>query len=182
MNYLVFSDIHGSAYYTEQIEQVIKSRKFEKIILLGDVLYHGPRNPLPEGHDPMKVVSILNKYRDKIIAVRGNCDAEIDRELCQFSMEKDYVTMKLGDREVFITHGHIYNPEMHEPLGKGSLFIYGHVHLPIAREERGIYYLNPGSIALPKQENPNSYGILTEQGFTIYDFKKNVLNEIHFLD
>ena len=182
MKIFVISDIHGSAAALEKAEKQLLKQKFDGILVLGDVLYHGPRNPLPEGYEPLKVVSILNRYADKITGVRGNCDAEIDRQLCAFDINEDYQTMKLGDRDVFITHGHIYSPEMHKPLAKGSIFLYGHFHVPVAREENGIYYLNPGSCSMPKENNPCSYGVLSEDGFVVYDLDGKELKSIRFLD
>ena len=181
MRIFVYSDIHGSAYYAEKIYDIIRKNKFDKICILGDVLYHGPRNPLPEGHNPMKVVELVNKYKDITLGVRGNCDAEIDRVLCEFPMSNDYEEFCLRDgRKVFMTHGHIQKPDFHKPLEKGTIFLYGHYHVPKAEVDHGIYLCNPGSISLPKENNPNSYGILTEEGFTVYDFDGKVLRNISF--
>ena len=182
MKIFVISDIHGSGYYAEQADKIIEKGNFDKILVLGDVLYHGPRNPLPKGHDPMKVAALLNKRADMILGVRGNCDAEIDREICKFPLSADYETFTLSERQVFMTHGHIFSPEMHRPLEKGSIFLYGHFHVPVASFRNGIYYLNPGSCALPKEDNPCSYGILTPEEFVIKDFDGNTLNFIKFID
>ncbi len=182
MKILVVSDLHGSAAAAEKVEQIICNNTFDRILVLGDVLYHGPRNPLPEGYAPLKVAEILNRYADQILGVRGNCDAEIDREICRFPLSKDYETLNLGTREVFLTHGHIHSPEMHMPLSKGTLFLYGHFHVPKAEYRNGIYYLNPGSTTLPKENYPQSYGILSEEGFTVYDFAGNEIKSIRFID
>ncbi len=180
MKYLVASDIHGSAYYTLKIEEIFKKGEFDRIILLGDILYHGPRNPLPEGHDPMKVVEILNRYKDSILCVRGNCDAEIDREILEFPLAADYQKIKLGKRTVLISHGHVQTPDKHLPLRKGDIFLYGHYHVPRCELVGTSYYLNPGSCSLPKENYPQSYAILDEDRFTAYDFNGKVIKEIIF--
>ena len=182
MKIFVISDIHGSYTAAKKAWQIIEKNSFDRILVLGDVLYHGPRNPLPEGYDPMKVAELLNRKKDIILGVRGNCDAEIDRVLCEFPLSADYETFTLGSREVFMTHGHIHSPQMHMPLKKGSIFLYGHFHVPAARYANGIYYLNPGSCSLPKEGSAKSFAFLDEDSFTICDLDGNPLNSIRFID
>ena len=173
MKYFFASDIHGSAFYTKKILEKYKENAADKLILLGDLLYHGPRNDLPKDYSPKEVFALLNEFKDDIIAVRGNCDSEVE-----FPMQSDYCVGIFNDIYFFITHGHIYSEDRLPKLSKGSAFIYGHVHLPIAKNVDGIYILNPGSASLPKENNPNSYAILDNDIFSIYDFDGNVLKEI----
>ncbi len=180
MKILVISDIHGSLKYTDLALKAFVDHQADQILALGDFLYHGPRNPLTENYSPAEVLVKLNKVKDKIIAVRGNCDSEVDQMVLEFDMFRDHQTFKLGDRTVYATHGHVASPDNLPNLEKGSIFISGHIHLPVAIEKEGIFILNPGSISLPKENNPNSYGILTEDGFTIYDFDSNILKTIIF--
>lgn len=182
MKFFIVSDIHGSMNYAKKAIALYQEEKCDKIILLGDVLYHGPRNPLPEGYDPKQVAEFLNGYSNDIIAVRGNCDSEVDQMVLDFPIMGDYQMVYLKDRSVFLTHGHLYNKENMPKLSKGDVFIHGHFHLPMTQINEGIYYLNPGSITLPKENNPHSYGILEEGYFTIKDLEKNVIQTLHFED
>lgn len=178
MNYIVLSDIHG-AY--DHLEQVLKQLKDDDLILiLGDILYHGPRNQVPASYDPKKVIALLNPYKERIMAVRGNCDGEVDQMVLEFPITADYNQFMLGNRKLFMSHGHIYSPEHLPALKAKDIFMYGHVHLPKAELTDGIYILNPGSLSLPKEENPASYGILNEEKFEIYDMKGNVIKSIYF--
>lgn len=178
MKVLFASDIHGSAYYTEKILGRFEASGAEKLILLGDILYHGPRNDLPEGHAPKKVFAMLNGYAEKIIAVRGNCDAEIDQMVLDFPITADYCDLMLDGREFFLTHGHIYSPENMPKLKEGSAFVFGHIHLPVAEKKDGIVILNPGSAALPKDGNPNSYAEYEDGLFEIKTFDGEVIKSI----
>lgn len=178
MKYFFASDIHGSSFYTKKIIEKYKESNSSKLVLLGDLLYHGPRNDLPKDYCPKEVFAMLNEYKDDIIAVRGNCDSEVDQMVLDFPMQSDYCIGVFNDIYFFITHGHIYGEDHLPKLTKGCAFIYGHVHLPIAKKSGDIYILNPGSASLPKEQNPNSYAILDDDIFTIYDFDGNVLKEI----
>jgi len=162
MKYFFASDIHGSAFYTKKIIEKYRESNAGKLILLGDLLYHGPRNDLPKDYCPKEVFAMLNELKDDIIAVRGNCDSEVDQMVLEFPMQSDYCIGNFNDIYFFITHGHVY----------------GHVHLPIAKKVGDVYILNPGSASLPKEQNPNSYAILDNDLFSIYDFDGNVLKEI----
>ncbi|MBQ9047227.1 MAG: phosphodiesterase [Solobacterium sp.] len=168
MKYLVVSDIHGAAESAAAVPEIFAYHKADAILLLGDVLYHGPRNDLPADYNPKKVIDILNPLWHSIIAVRGNCDAEVDRMVLSFPITADYNLFRLGEHRVFMTHGHVYNPEEPPKLEEGDLFLSGHTHIPTVAERDGRWFLNPGSIALPKGNHPKSYGILDEDGFTVY--------------
>lgn len=180
MKYLFASDIHGSAYYCRKLLEIFEKGDFENLILMGDTLYHGARNDLPEEYGTKTCTEMLNEYAGKIIACRGNCDAEIDQMVLQFPIMSDYNLLTLNGITFFQTHGHIYGPEKLPPMGVCKALVFGHIHLPVARfdEEAGVYFLNPGSISIPKGGNPGSYAILDENVWTIYDFEGNVLKSI----
>ena len=178
MSYLFASDLHGSAYYAEKVIEKFEASGAEKLILLGDILYHGPRNDLPKGHDPKKVFALLNRYADRIIAVRGNCDAEIDQMVLDFPLTADYSHMMIEGKEFFLTHGHIYSPENMPRLPEGDVFVFGHIHLPVAEKKEGVTILNPGSASLPKEGNPNSYALLDGGVFAIRTFDDEVIKSI----
>lgn len=180
MKIFFMSDIHGSLYFLKEAINSFKREKAEYIVILGDELYHGPRNPLPKEYNPQEVAVILNEYKEKIIAVRGNCDSEVDQMLIQYPIMGDYSTILYNGRRLFLTHGHIYNPENLPPLSKGDVFFYGHIHIPVAEKQDGIYIINPGSISLPKENYINSYGILENNIFSVKDFQGNVIKELSF--
>ena len=140
MKYVFASDIHGSAYYTKALLEKFNESKAEKLILLGDLLYHGPRNDLPKDYAPKEVIAMLNPLKDKIYAVRGNCEAEVDQMVLDFPVMATYALLVLNGVTFYATHGHIYNPENLPPINPGEALIYGHVHLPIA-EKRGDIYI-----------------------------------------
>ena len=184
MKYLIASDIHGSAYWTERLCAAIESEQPDRIVLLGDLLYHGPRNDLPrdyapkrvipllndlpDGYAPKEVVPILNEWADRIVAVRGNCDAEVDQMVLDFPVMADYATLfdETG-RELFLTHGHVFGAGMHNSvdhapaLPEGSALVYGHTHIKVNEEgaaHPGLWLFNPGSVSIPK-DGTHSYGI-----------------------
>lgn len=178
MKYIFASDIHGSAYYCKKLLDVFEHSGAEQLILMGDLLYHGARNDLPEEYGTKDCTAMLNEYFNRIIACRGNCDSEIDQMVLQFPIMSDYNILKLNGITFFQTHGHIYNPEKLPPLGVCQALVFGHIHLPVARKQDDIYILNPGSTSIPKGGNPGSYAILDDNIWTIKDFEGNVLKEI----
>lgn len=180
MKFFIISDIHGSVDYLEKVLKFYSPEEYEQIILLGDLMYHGPRNPFPLGYDPKSVAEILNNYKNEVMAVRGNCDSEVDQMLLNFPIMGDYSMILAGERKIFITHGHIYNEENKPPMKKGDILLHGHTHIPMAEKKDGFYICNPGSISLPKNNYPNSYGVLTKSSFKIKDFDGNVIEEIKF--
>ena len=161
--FIIASDIHGSAYWCEKLLQVMREEN-AKLILLGDLLYHGPRNPFPDGYDPQKVFTMLNAEKENILCVRGNCDSEVDQMVLEFPIRADYAQVYVNAHTLFLTHGHLFNKEILPPLKKGDLLLNGHFHTP-ANEilENGVHYLNCGSVALPKEGTPHSY-ILYDHG------------------
>ncbi len=178
MKIMFISDIHGSKKYAKIGLEKFKEEGATHLVLLGDLMYHGPRNPLPEEYDPKEVAELLNQHKDKIIAIRGNCDSEVDQMLLEFPMMSDYTEIMLENYKIFATHGHIYHKENMPHLNKGDVFIHGHIHLPVAEVFNEVVYLNPGSITLPKENNKNSYGILVENTFSIKDLDGNVIKSI----
>lgn len=160
MKYIFASDIHGSAFWCEKLVEAFKKEKADRLVLLGDELYHGPRNPLPDGYDPKAVYEMLNALSDKIIAVRGNCDSEVDQMVLDFPMMTDYALLELDGKSIYLTHGHL-------PVsGKSDIVISGHTHITKCEEEDGVLYLNPGSVSMPKDKSGCGY-ILYEKGIFV---------------
>lgn len=179
MKVMFISDIHGSAAWLERALEKTKEEQPDQLVMLGDFLYHGPRNPLPEGYDPKQVAEMLNMHKQNIVAVRGNCDAEVDQMLLEFPMMADYAMLYVDGMRIYVTHGHGFHMEQLPPLRENDIFIQGHTHVPVAEcNQQGIYLLNPGSIALPKENHPNSYGILDHGHFSVKDFNGNTLKQI----
>lgn len=171
MKYLFASDIHGSAYYCRKLLEAFDSSGAKKMVLLGDILYHGPRNELPRDYSPKEVFAMLNLYKDRILAVRGNCDSEVDQMVLEFPMMADYSVLELDGRTIFATHGHLYHEDCLPPLVPGTVLIHGHTHVLMEKEKEGIRILNPGSVSIPKEGNPPTFGILEDGIFTIMDFE-----------
>lgn len=167
MKYIIASDIHGSAYWCEQLLSAFENEEADKLILLGDLLYHGPRNDFPDDYSPKKVFAMLNAIKDKILCVRGNCDSEVDQMVLAFPIMADYALLAHGGRVLFLTHGHLFDAEKPPLLKAGDILFNGHFHTPCNRElENGAIYANCGSVALPKDETPHSYILL--DGDTLY--------------
>lgn len=160
MKWLIASDIHGSSYYCEKLLKAFEEENADKILLLGDVLYHGPRNDLPKDYAPKTVIAMLNNLKDKIMCVRGNCDTEVDQMVLEFPVLADYAILTVNDRLIYATHGHKYGPDNLPPLQKGDALLFGHIHVPKCYEENGILILNPGSVSIPKENSHHSYMIL----------------------
>ena len=171
MKLLIASDIHGSAYWCEKLLALHRREQPERLLLLGDVLYHGPRNDLPRDYAPKAVTAMLTGLDVPVLGVRGNCDAEIDQTVLGFPLLSDYALVLWENRTLFATHGHIYMPEEHPPLRPGDAFISGHIHIPVCERRGGILYLNPGSVSLPKEETRNSCMVLENGVFRWYDLE-----------
>ena len=179
MKLMFVSDIHGSSHWLDRALDKAREEQPDQIVLLGDYLYHGPRNPLPDGYDPQRVANTLNRHKHNIVAVRGNCDAEVDQMLLEFPMMADYAMILHEGRRIYITHGHGFNIDRLPPLQDNDVFIQGHTHIPVADRKNGVFVLNPGSIALPKDNYPHSYGILADGEFIVKDFNGGALKRIH---
>ncbi|MDD6468083.1 MAG: phosphodiesterase [Erysipelotrichaceae bacterium] len=176
MNYFVISDIHGSSYYLKLALECYHANKYDGILLLGDVLYHGPRNPLPKEYDTTIVYTKLNELKEEIIAIRGNCDSEVDQMVLQYPMMETSKIIQLGNRTVLLTHGHVDSVIQRSD---SDCVLSGHTHIPTADYIDQCYYLNPGSISLPKGGYPPSYGILTDTSFQVISLlDQSVIKEI----
>ncbi|HIR22622.1 MAG TPA: phosphodiesterase [Candidatus Scatosoma pullicola] len=160
---IIASDIHGSAYWCEKLAEACREEGAQKLLLLGDLLYHGPRNPLPDGYDPKKVAEILASLSPDVLSVRGNCDAEVDQMMLPFPVLADYALVCACKRTLFATHGHLYNADSLPPLAAGEILLNGHFHVPCHKPlPGGGIYVNCGSVSLPKEDSPHSYILLQE--------------------
>ena len=157
MKLMIASDLHGSAFYAKKWLQRVEEERPDRILLLGDLLYHGPRNDLPEGYAPKEVIPLLNGLAPRLICVRGNCDAEVDQMVLDFPIMADYVLLQAEEHTVFATHGHIHSPEQLPRLKPGDVLLSGHNHVPGHQVREGIHCLNPGSLSIPKEDSPHSY-------------------------
>lgn len=175
MKIIIASDLHGSAYYTEKLVQVFEESKAEKLILLGDIYNHGPRNPLPKDYSPSKVAEMLNKIKENLIVVKGNCDSVVDTMISEFDF-LDNATLLVNGKTIFLTHGHVYNKDI-MPKTKFSVVIYGHFHTGFISHQNGVIVANAGSISLPKNNTPNSYLVLDEDLLALKDFEGNIIAE-----
>lgn len=172
MKLLIFSDIHGSLPAARLIARICAARSPEAVLLLGDILYHGPRNPLPEGYDPKGVVETLTPLAPRIIAVQGNCDSEVDAMVLPFPIAPAFIWVLNNGLRIFATHGHIFGPDAMPPLQQGDMLLFGHTHVPLARATpEGILLGNPGSLSLPKEGFPPCYALLEDGIFTVFTDK-----------
>jgi len=160
MKWMIASDIHGSALFCRQLLAAFEAERADRLLLLGDLLYHGPRNDLPEGYDPREVPPLLNAYRSRILCVRGNCDAEVDRMLFEFPVHADYTVLPVEERLIFATHGHIWSPDAPPPLQPDDVLLCGHTHIPLCEQRGGLLCLNPGSVSIPKGGSARGYMLL----------------------
>lgn len=166
MKILIASDIHGSALYCRRLIKEYEKEKADRLFLLGDILYHGPRNDLPDEYAPKKVIEMLNEKKDEIFCVRGNCDTEVDQMVLNFPILADYAVLSVGERLVYATHGHVFNENNLPPLKKGDILLNGHTHVPKCTEHESFVYLNPGSVSIPKENSARGYIILENGVFT----------------
>lgn len=165
MKILIASDIHGSAYYCEKLLAAFEAEKAEKLILLGDILYHGPRNDLPLEYAPKRVIEMLNPLSSRILCVRGNCEAEVDQMVLSFPVLADYAWLNVNGLNLFATHGHLFGEENPPPLSKGDILLCGHTHVSKCADRGDYFYLNPGSVSIPKESTPHSYMIMEDKTF-----------------
>ncbi len=175
MKLMIASDIHGSACYCRKMIDAYKKETADKLLLLGDILYHGPRNDLPKDYDPKAVIAMLNPLKNELLCVRGNCDTEVDQMVLEFPILADYCLLELDRYTIFATHGHHYNPQNLPPLSNGTVLLNGHTHIP-ANKNMGTYtYMNPGSVAIPKENSAHGY-MIYEKGFFWKDLDGNVID------
>jgi putative phosphoesterase len=176
MKIMIASDIHGSAYYCNKMLEAYKREKADKLLLLGDVLYHGPRNDLPREYEPKRVIEMLNQVKEEILCVRGNCDTEVDQMVLEFPVLAEYCILYWEDRMVFATHGHKFNPSNLPMLKKGDILLNGHTHIPAFEKQDEIYYVNPGSVSIPKEGSAHGY-IILENNFTFKSLEGEVYRQ-----
>ena len=176
MKLMIASDIHGSALYCEKLLERYRHEAPDKLLLLGDILYHGPRNDLPDGYSPKEVIKMLNNIKDKILCVRGNCDAEVDQMVLDFPIMADYIILNLDDETVFATHGHIYNEQNLPPMGNCNILLCGHTHIPKFVRHGGYTYINPGSVSIPKEGSLRGYMIYEDKKIIRKDLDGNIIN------
>lgn len=177
MRLLIASDIHGSAYYCRKLLERYKEEGAQRMILLGDILYHGPRNDLPAEYAPKEVIGMLNERKSEIYSVRGNCDTEVDQMVLEFPVLADYMLFFEGEKTFYATHGHVYNEDRLPPVQEGDILLHGHTHVLRADKKDGIWILNPGSVSIPKEGNPPTYAVLEDGVFSIRDFNGRTVKE-----
>ena len=164
MKIMIASDIHGSAYWCRKLLEAREREQPNKLLLLGDILYHGPRNPPPDEYAPAKVAEMLNAIDTDILCVRGNCDSDVDQMVLSFPIMADFLLIYAGGRMVFATHGHVFNEDTPPKLKKGDILLHGHTHVQVCREHETYTYVNPGSVSLPKEDSWRGYMLLTDDG------------------
>lgn len=172
MKYMIASDIHGSFYYCKKMIERFEEEGTDKLLLLGDLLYHGPRNDLPKEYEPKKVIELLNQYKNKIFCVRGNCDCDVDQFVLDFPIMPEFALFTLGEQTVFATHGHLYNGENLPPAAENLIFLQGHTHIPVCAKMEETLVMNPGSVSIPKGGSAHSYMVWEEGAF----YWKNIEN------
>ena len=165
MKWMIASDIHGPAAYCEKLLAAFGREQADRLLLLGDLLYHGPRNDLPQGYAPKEVIAQLSGVKDKVFCVRGNCEAEVDQMVLPFPVLADYCLLEQKGRVIFATHGHHYNLENPPLLQPGDVLLHGHTHIPAKDNSLGFWYLNPGSVSIPKENSPHRYMTLEDGQF-----------------
>lgn len=170
MKFLIASDLHGSAYWCRKLLDAAEREQADRIIFLGDVLYHGPRNNLPDEYAPKQVIAMLSPWKDKLLCVRGNCDGEVDQMVLPFPVLADYALMPVGNQLMYITHGHHYNESSLPPLCKGDVLLHGHTHVPICHVHEEYVCMNPGSVSIPKENSWHGYMVLEGTHFRWIDF------------
>ncbi len=168
MKWMIASDLHGSEYYTRELLAAYEREQAGRLLLLGDLLYHGPRNDLPYGYAPKAVISLLNAKKEEILCVRGNCDAEVDQMVLDFPIMADYAVLEEDGLRLFATHGHIYNEKKLPPVIKGMILLHGHTHVPVCTVHEDYIYMNPGSVSIPKENSHHGY-MTMEHG--VFDWK-----------
>lgn len=167
MKWMIASDLHGSAYYTKKLLDAFAAEQADRLLLLGDLLYHGPRNDLPREYAPKEVISLLNPLADRILCVRGNCEAEVDQMVLDFPIMADYCVLHEQGRLIYVTHGHLFSETQPSKLQPGDLLLTGHTHVPKCVQHGSYYYLNPGSVSIPKEDSWHGY-ITLEHGLFLW--------------
>ena len=181
MKYLIATDIHGSLYYGQKIIDAFNLLQADKIILLGDTLYHGPRNDLPKEYNPKELTNLLNQYKNRIISVKGNCDSDVDQMVLQFPIIAPLIIMEIKNRNIYFTHGDVFNSNHLPPMNKNDILVHGHTHVVRKEVHPDHIYLNPGSISLPKENCYHGYMLLDEDCFYYYD-ENHQIKDVYQID
>lgn len=180
MRYLIASDLHGSAYYAKKMWEAFDNEKADRLIFLGDMLYHGPRNDLPREYAPKEVTAMMNARKNSVLCVRGNCEAEVDQMVLEFAVMADYALIPQPaadgtERLVFVTHGHLFNEQQLPMMNKGDVLLHGHTHLQVCNVHEDYVYMNPGSLSLPKEDSRHGYMIMENGHFQWKDVESGEL-------
>lgn len=174
MKWMIASDIHGSEYYCKKMLEAFDREEADRLLLLGDILYHGPRNDLPREYQPKKVIELLNVRKDKLLCVRGNCDTEVDQMVLEFPIMADYAILVMGGHVIYATHGHVFGEQNPPKLQKGDILLCGHTHVPKCVEYENYIYMNPGSASIPKENSYHGYMLMDEQEIYWKDFEGKI--------
>ena len=177
MKWMIASDIHGSELFCRKLLDAYCTEKADRLLLLGDILYHGPRNDLPEGYNPKKVIELLNDRKNDILCVRGNCDTEVDQMVLAFPIMAEYALLTVSDRIIFATHGHRFNEQNLPPLHDGDVLLHGHTHIPGCVRHETYVYMNPGSVSIPKENSYHGYMTVENNVFFWKDLDGTVKNQ-----
>ncbi len=177
MKLLIASDIHGSAYYCEKLINAFNSEKADKLLLLGDLLYHGPRNDLPRDYSPKKVIDLLNSVKEYILCVRGNCDTEVDQMVLDFAILADYAYISVDGVDIFATHGHIYNENNLPKLKNYDILLHGHTHVPVCKKVNNYMIVNPGSVSIPKENSVCGYIVFENNTLTWKNLEGKIIKQ-----
>ncbi len=180
MKFFVLSDIHGSVPAFERAMEAFAREGADWLVIAGDYLNHGPRNPIPEGYDPQALAPLINAHKFRIMGVRGNCDSEVDQALLEFPCTGDYLVFFTGKRRCFATHGHLFDAGNHPPLAEGDIFISGHTHVPLLERRDGLIFLNPGSPSLPKEGSEPGYALISSDGIWTKTLDGRIVSTIEF--
>ena len=175
MKLMIASDIHGSAYYLKQLLHAFKKEAPNKLLLLGDILYHGPRNDLPGEYNPKEVAPMLNEIKNSLLCVRGNCDTEVDQMMLEFPVLADYCQIFFEGKSILATHGHHYCDTNLPPMEEGDILLCGHTHVPAMKNVEGIIYINPGSVSIPKENSHHGYMIFENNKAIWKDLDGNII-------
>jgi putative phosphoesterase len=182
MKLLIASDIHGSAYYCNQLMEAYQKEQAGKLLLLGDILYHGPRNDLPRDYDPKQVIAMLNSVAMEILCVRGNCDTEVDQMVLDFPIMAEYCILYIENHMIFCTHGHKFGEDKPPLLKNGDILLNGHTHIPKCTQKQNYIYMNPGSVSMPKDNSVHGYMLLDEGTFLWKSFEGDCWKQYRLLD
>lgn len=182
MKLMIASDIHGSAYYCKKLFEKYNTEMPDKLLLLGDLLYHGPRNDLPKEYAPKEVIKILNEHKENVLAVRGNCEAEVDQMVLDFPCLAEYAWISIDGIDIFATHGHKLGPDNPPKASNKYILLCGHTHISKCDENKEYIYMNPGSVSIPKENTPNGYMIIENGNAKWYTLDGEQYNEYTFGD